>query len=69
MSSPEKTVVLVHGGVVDGSGWRAVYDALKRDGFGVRVVQNPTKSLMDDATTTRQVIEDVAGPVILVGHS
>ncbi|MFD9666974.1 alpha/beta fold hydrolase [Rhodococcus sp. NPDC059968] len=69
MSSTGKTVVLVHGGFVDGSGWRAVYDALKKDGFGVRVVQNPTKSLADDAATTRQVIDDVDGPVILVGHS
>ncbi|MFD9669820.1 alpha/beta fold hydrolase [Rhodococcus sp. NPDC059968] len=69
MSSAQKTVVLVHGGFVDGSGWRAVYDALKKDGFNVRVVQNPTKSLTDDAATTRQVIDDVDGPVILVGHS
>ncbi|MFE5707534.1 alpha/beta fold hydrolase [Rhodococcus koreensis] len=69
MSSTEKTVVLVHGGFVDGSGWRAVYDTLKKDGFGVRVVQNPTKSLADDAATTRQVIDDVDGSVILVGHS
>ncbi|MFD9665072.1 alpha/beta fold hydrolase [Rhodococcus sp. NPDC059968] len=69
MSAAEKTVVLVHGGFVDGSGWRAVYDTLTKDGFGVRVVQNPTKSLADDAATTRQVIDDVDGPVILVGHS
>ena len=63
------TIVLVHGGFVDGSGWRSVYDALRTDGFDVRVVQNPTKSLADDAATTRDVLDAVDGPVVLVGHS
>jgi hypothetical protein len=35
-----RNVVLVHGGVVDGTGWQAVYDLLKADGFQVSVVQN-----------------------------
>ncbi|MFI7666801.1 alpha/beta fold hydrolase [Nocardia sp. NPDC049526] len=69
MSAQNKTVVLVHGGFVDGSGWRAVYDELTRAGISVRVVQNPTKSLADDAATTRQVIDDIDGEVVLVGHS
>ena len=63
------TIVLVHGGFVDGSGWREVYDDLTADGFGVRVVQNPTKSLADDVSTTRQVLDEANGPVVLVGHS
>src|ERR1700761_6584267 len=62
-------IVLVHGGFVDGSGWRGVYDALTADGHTVRIVQNPTKSLADDAATTRDVLDDVDGPVVLVGHS
>ena len=37
-------IVLVHGGFVDGAGWRGVYDILKKDGFNVGVVQNPGKS-------------------------
>ncbi|MFD0360687.1 alpha/beta fold hydrolase [Nocardia sp. GCM10030253] len=69
MSAKNKTVVLVHGGFVDGSGWRAVYDELTRDGTSVRVVQNPTKSLADDAATTRQILDDIDGEVVLVGHS
>ena len=40
-----QNVVLVHGGFVDGSGWRGVYDLLRADGFNVSVVQNPTVSL------------------------
>lgn len=69
MGANNKTVVLVHGGFVDGSGWRAVYDELTRDGISVRVVQNPTKSLADDAATTRQILDDIDGEVVLVGHS
>ena len=63
------TIVLVHGGFVDGTGWRGVYDELRSDGFDVRVVQNPTTSLADDAATTRDVLDAVDGPVVLVGHS
>lgn len=63
------TIVLVHGGFVDGSGWRGVYDDLTADGFDVRVVQNATVSLAADAATTRDVLDAVDGPVVLVGHS
>ncbi len=69
MPSTDKTVVLVHGGFVDGSGWRAVYDELTRDGYRVRVVQNATKSLEDDAATARAVLDDLDGTAVLVGHS
>ena len=64
-----KNVVLVHGGFVDGSGWRGVYDILKKDGFKVSVVQNPTITLAGDVAATRQAIDAMGGPVILVGHS
>src|SRR5688500_744182 len=62
-------IVLVHGGFVDGSGWQAVYQQLRRDGYVVRVVQNPTTSLSDDVAETRRVIASLEGPVVLVGHS
>ncbi len=64
-----KNVVLVHGGFVDGSGWRPVYEILKADGYNVAVVQNPTVSLEGDVEVTNQVLEAQDGPVILVGHS
>ena len=63
------SIVLVHGGFVDGSGWEGVYNILKKDGYSVGVVQNPTASLPDDVATTRRVIAEQSGPVILVGHS
>ena len=64
-----KNVVLVHGGFVDGSGWQGVYGLLKKDGYNVSIVQNPTLSLAGDAAATRQVIDAQDGPVVLVGHS
>jgi pimeloyl-ACP methyl ester carboxylesterase len=64
-----RNVVLVHGGFVDGSGWRGVYDALTADGFNVTVVQNQTLSLDSDVETTHDVLDAQDGPAILVGHS
>ena len=64
-----KNVVLVHGGFVDGSGWEGVYQALKKDGYTVAIVQNPTISLADDVAVTKRAIAAQNGPVILVGHS
>jgi pimeloyl-ACP methyl ester carboxylesterase len=63
------SIVLVHGGFVDGSGWEGVYDILKKDGYNVSVVQNPTVSLADDVAVTKRTIAAQNGPVLLVGHS
>src|SRR5579871_5694726 len=64
-----KNIVLVHGGLVDGSGWKDVYKILKKDGYAVSIVQNATASLADDVATTRRVIGEQTQPVVLVGHS
>src|SRR5918992_2652713 len=64
----QPTVVLVHGGFVDGSGWQGVYTLLK-DTYNVRVVQNPTISLEGDVAATKMIIGAQSEPVILVGHS
>ncbi|MFF7587990.1 alpha/beta fold hydrolase [Kitasatospora purpeofusca] len=69
MDRTRGSVVLVHGGFVDGSGWQGVFDTLKADGYHVAVVQNPTLSLEGDVAATHRVIESVPGPVVLVGHS
>jgi pimeloyl-ACP methyl ester carboxylesterase len=62
-------VVLVHGAWADGSGWEGVYRALRKKGFSVSVVQQPTISLRGDVEATKRVIATQNGPVILVGHS
>ena len=67
--SDTPSIVLVHGGFADGSGWRGVYEHLKKDGNSVSVVQNPTVSLADDVAVTKRAIDAQSEPVILVGHS
>ena len=68
-AAPVKSVVLVHGGFVDGSGWADVYKLLTKDGYKVTVVQNPTNTLADDVAVTKRAIAAAEGKVILVGHS
>jgi pimeloyl-ACP methyl ester carboxylesterase len=64
-----RNIVLVHGGFVDGSGWQGVYQSLKKDGYNVSIVQNPTTSLADDVAMTKRTLAGQDGPAILVGHS
>ncbi len=64
-----KDIVLVHGALTDGSTWRGVYDVLSKDGFHVRVVQQPLTGLAEDVAATKRVIDQMEGPVVLVGHS
>jgi pimeloyl-ACP methyl ester carboxylesterase len=68
-SAANMSVVLVHGGFVDGSGWNDVYKMLKKDGYNVIVVQNTTTTLADDVAVTKRAIASAKGDVILVGHS
>ena len=54
---------------MNGSGWEEVYYILKKDGFRVSIVQNPTISLADDVAVTKRVLATHDDPAILVGHS
>ena len=54
---------------MDGSGWEGVYKILRKDGYNVSIVQNPTLSLADDVAATKRILAAQNGPVILVGHS
>jgi pimeloyl-ACP methyl ester carboxylesterase len=64
-----KDIVIVHGALVDATGWRAVYDILSKDGFHVTIVQEPLTSLAEDVDATKRAIDQETGPVVLVGHS
>lgn len=64
-----KNVVLVHGAVMDGSGWRAVFDILTANGLNVRVVQEPLTGFENDVAAVKEMIEAMNGKVVLVGHS
>jgi pimeloyl-ACP methyl ester carboxylesterase len=63
------TIVLVHGALIDGSSWRGVYDVLTRDGYRVRIVQQPLTGLDEDVAATQRVLDQQDAPVVLVGHS
>ena len=68
-SKTDPSILLVHGGFVDGSGWQPVYSLLRKQGLNVAIVQNPTITLADDVAFTKRLIAAQPGKVILVGHS
>ena len=65
----KNSIVRVHGGFVDGSGWPRVDHRLRQDCFTVGIVQNPTLSLEGDAELTGRILHRRDGPTALVGHS
>lgn len=68
-AAPVKNIILVHGAWVDGSGWKPVYEILRKDGYRVTLVQEPLTSFDADVAATRRVIALQPGPSILVAHS
>jgi pimeloyl-ACP methyl ester carboxylesterase len=63
-------IVLVHGFWGGAAHWAKVIVDLNRRGYGsLHAVENPLTSLADDADRTRQMVRQVDGPVLLVGHS
>jgi pimeloyl-ACP methyl ester carboxylesterase len=63
------TVVLVHGAFADSSSWNGVINILEEDGYPVIAAANPLRGLQTDAEYVRSVLNSVAGPVVLAGHS
>ena len=64
-----KNVVLVHGLYADGSSWLEVIPLLQRAGLTATAVQNPLRSIAEDAAAIRRVLALQDGPTVLVGHS
>lgn len=67
--SAKPTVVLVHGAFADSSSWNGVIAQLHRKGYPVVAAANPLRSVSGDAAYVASVIDRIAGPVVLVGHS
>jgi len=63
------TIVLVHGAFANASSWGTVVPILQKDGYTVTCVQHPMSTYADDVATTQRVVDQVKGPVVLVGHS
>ncbi len=68
-AQPARNVILVHGALADGSGWKGVFDRLKAKGYKVQVVQQPQTSEEEDVEAVQRAIALADGPVVLVGHS
>ncbi|BBX09721.1 alpha/beta fold hydrolase [Mycolicibacterium aichiense] len=66
---PQPTVVLVHGAFADASTYAPVTKALLDEGISVLAPAVPNRSLLGDAREIRFVVEQLDGPVLLVGHS
>ncbi|MDX6567519.1 MAG: hypothetical protein QOH15_97 [Gaiellales bacterium] len=68
-ASPKPTIVLVHGGWADSSGWNAEVSRLEKLGYPVIAPANPLRGLASDADYVRSVLRTIDGPIVLVGHS
>jgi pimeloyl-ACP methyl ester carboxylesterase len=63
------TVVLVHGAFADGSSWSGVVGRLQAAGVQVIAPANPLRGVTHDSAYTASFINQIPGPVLLVGHS
>src|SRR5882762_8806334 len=65
----EPTVILVHGAFGDASSWRSVFEHLDSDDYNVLAAAIPLRGVAGDASYLGAVIDQLDGPVVLVGHS
>jgi pimeloyl-ACP methyl ester carboxylesterase len=63
------TIVLVHGAFADGSSWNGVIERLQQQGYTVVAPANPLRGLTADSAYVASVVQQITGPVLLVGHS
>jgi pimeloyl-ACP methyl ester carboxylesterase len=68
-STVKPTIVLVHGGWADSSGWNGEISRLEKQGYPVIAPANPLRGLTSDADYIRSVLQSISGPIVLVGHS
>ena len=68
-ATDKPTVVVVHGAFADASGWTAVLERLKRDGYAVIAPANPLRSLSGDSAYIKSVLDQIPGPLVVVAHS
>jgi pimeloyl-ACP methyl ester carboxylesterase len=68
-SNGSPTVVLVHGAFADASSWNGVIERLQARGVNVVAPANPLRGIATDSAYISTVFEQIAGPVVAVGHS
>ena len=69
MNEKALTVVLAHGAWADESSWTKVIDVLHSKSINTVTVSLPLSSLRDDVEALDWRLEEIDGPVILVGHA
>jgi pimeloyl-ACP methyl ester carboxylesterase len=62
-------ILLVHGAIADGSSWGGVLPILQDAGHLAVAVQQPLSSIPDDVAKVRSALDELDGPVVVVGHS
>jgi pimeloyl-ACP methyl ester carboxylesterase len=67
MSQP--TVVLVHGAFADSSSWTGVIERLQATDVPVIAPANPLRGVTTDSAYLANVLQEIEGSVVLVGHS
>jgi pimeloyl-ACP methyl ester carboxylesterase len=68
-SGAQPTIVLVHGAYADASSWNGVIDRLQKRGYTVIAPANPLRGVATDSAYTASLLNQIDGPVLLVGHS
>ena len=63
------TVVLVHGAFADASSWNGVVERLQAEGVQVMAPANPLRGISIDSAYIASFFDQIAGPIIAVGHS
>ena len=63
------TIVLVHGAFADASSWNGVTERLQRRGYNVLATANPLRGLTSDSAYLASLLQQIPGPIVLVGHS
>jgi len=69
MSETRPTIVLVHGAFADASSWSGVVELLQRQGYTVVAPANPLRGVKADSAYLASIVNQIDGPVLLVGHS
>ncbi|MFC5063678.1 alpha/beta fold hydrolase [Actinomycetospora atypica] len=68
-SQDKPTVVLVHGAFAESASWNGVIEQLRSEGYPVIAAANPLRGLREDASQLRGLLDQVGGPMVVVGHS
>lgn len=63
------TIVLVHGAFAESLSWETVLSRLTEKGYRVVALPNPLRGPKSDAAYIKAHLANIAGPIVLVGHS